>query len=323
MRSSCGERKVLEELAGGRKTLWELLASYPWSMEDFARTLNRLHRQGKISVEGEFIRAVVPVRGRSLRSLRCPGCGRGTVLEGHRELERRFRELARDRPRPELGFSQGYMRKEDVWARVALMHHYEEVEGKSIVLVGDDDLVGLALALTGLPERVTVLDIDGRLGEFLEEVGRREGLEVEFVEYDVRDPLPRELRGRFEVFVTDPPEEQRGLRAFLCRAVCALRPSGSSGYFGLTSLESPPERWLWLQRWLSRRNLVLTDILRDHSFYPTREYGMGFPYEEPVLRRLEFEYRAPPSVDWYRSAFLRVTAVGRIRPPACGARLPL
>lgn len=323
MRSSCGEKKVLEELAGGKKTLWELLASYPWSLEDFARTLNGLHRKGWIRVEGGLIRAAVPVRKRALRSLRCPACGRAVVLEGHGELERKFGELVRERPKPDTGYLQGYMREEDVWARIALMHHYEEVEGKSIVLVGDDDLVGLALALTGLPERITVLDIDRRLGEFLERVGRKEGLEVEFVEYDVRHPLPRELRGRFEVFVTDPPEDQKGLRAFLCRAVCALRPTGSSGYFGLTALESPPERWLWLQRWLSRRNLVLTDILRDHSRYPTREYGVGLTYEEPLLRELEFEYRAPPSVDWYRSAFLRVTAVGRVRPTACGRRLPL
>jgi len=325
MRSFCGERKIIENLAEGRRTLWELLASYHWSLRDFISTVNRLYEEGVIGSDGKYIYLQRPHRRKgTLGSAKCPKClGRAVLPTGHERLMRKFKRLLAGRPKPAVRFFQGYMRSEDVFARIALMHSYDDVEDRSIILVGDDDLVSLALALTHLPRRITVLDIDERLGDFIERVSRKEGMEVEFIAHDVRDPLPSGLRRRFDVFVTDPLETVSGLRTFLARAACALKPYGSAGYFGLTTLEASLRKWLWLQKFLAEMNLAITDATREHSSYPTKDYGIGFPYEGEILKRLRFRYELPPNVDWYKSTFFRVAAVGRVNPPDCSGRIRL
>jgi predicted methyltransferase len=42
------------------------------------------------------------------------------------------------------------------------MHCNNDLNGKEIVLIGDDDLLGITLSLTGLPSRIPVLDIGRR-----------------------------------------------------------------------------------------------------------------------------------------------------------------
>jgi len=322
MRSSSRERTILRELAKGRRTLWELLASYHWTLRDFISDLNRLYESGAISTDGKYIYLKKRAELKDVESVVCPKCeGRRILLKNQAALERRLGRLLKDRPKPEVRFFQGYMRPGDVLARVAFMHAYGDVEGKSVILIGDDDLVSAALALTRLPDRVTVLDVDERLGQFLRKVSEEVGFGVEFVRHDVADPLPKDLRRKFDVFLTDPLETVSGLRAFICRGACALRPDGSSGYFGLTTLEASPRKWLWLQGLLCRMNLAITDAVREHSAYPTQDYGIGFPYEEPLLKRLKFRYTLRPNVAWYKSTFFRVEAVGRVRPLDCLRRI--
>ncbi|MEM2251390.1 MAG: bis-aminopropyl spermidine synthase family protein [Candidatus Hadarchaeales archaeon] len=323
MRSYSREKKILRELAGGKKTLWELLASYHWTLRDFISDINRLYDEGKISTDGKYIYLKEKIEADGFSSIVCPKCdGRRVLPKNHVFIEKRFKRLLRDRPKPEVKFFQGYMRPEDVLARIALMDMYGDVEGKSIILIGDDDLVSLALALTGLPERIVVLDIDERLGEFMRKALREDGVKsVEFIHHDVAEPLPKDLRRKFDVFVTDPLETVSGLKAFLCRAACALKPTDSAGYFGLTTLEASPKKWLWVQGLLYRMNLAITDAVREHSSYPTQDYHIGFPYEEPILKKLKFKYELPPDVSWYKSTFFRAEAVGKVRPIHCSKHI--
>jgi predicted methyltransferase len=77
---------------------------------------------------------------------------------------------------------------------------------------------------------VAVLECDGRLERFLhglpEDVGPNR-----VIAHDLRDPLPPELEGGFDVFFTDPPYTLAGLSLFVSRGVSALRPQvGKQGY---------------------------------------------------------------------------------------------
>jgi predicted methyltransferase len=317
MKSYCGERKIIRGLISGRKTLWELLASYHWTLRDFVNIINELYEEGVIKTDGKYIYLKKPVPKEEIfTSVRCPKClGRAVLPKKLNPLVKKFKKLTSERPKPLVSLLQGYMRPEDVFARIALMHEYGDVEEKSIILVGDDDLVSIGLALTRMPQRITVIDADERLGDFLEKISKNHGLNIEFINHDVSNPLPKELRQKFDVFVTDPLETLSGLRAFLSRAVSALKPCGSSGYFGLTTLEASPTKWLWLQKFLTRMNLAMTDAIREHSSYPTKDYEIGFLYEKALLKNLRFEYKLlPPNVDWYKSTFIRVEAVGRLKP---------
>lgn len=231
---------------------------------------------------------------------------------------RRFRELTEERPLPVAEYDQGFMRPDDALARVVFMHRMGDVAGREIVLIGDDDLVSVALALTGWPRRIVVIDVDERLGAFIERVNREHGFAIEFRTLDIRHPLPLDLTARFDTFVTDPVETVPGFELFLSRAAASLRGRYAAGYFGLTTLEASLAKWHRLQRLLLQMNFVITDVLRDFSVYPERENQWERFYVSYAMMSLFHIEGYLPDRDWYRSSFFRVEAVATPQPTILG-----
>ncbi|MEM2780910.1 MAG: bis-aminopropyl spermidine synthase family protein, partial [Candidatus Bathyarchaeia archaeon] len=273
------ESKILYELASSKKTFWELLDRVNSPLKDFVAALRRLTENGFIVADesGFYItdkgKSQVELESLNFEGKLCSFChGKRIIPEAKfKEVFKEFKRITRKRPSPSLNFFQGYMLEHDVITRAALMHYYGDLVGKSIVLIGDDDLLSIALALTRLPSCIAVLDIDKRLGEFIESVNKEYGFNIEFIEYNVANPLPAELQGKFDVFSSEPLETMSGLRAFLTRGVACLKENGV-GYFGLTLYEASLKKWLAVQKLLSRMNCVLTDIIQGFSVYPMN-YG--------------------------------------------------
>ncbi|MEM3616781.1 MAG: bis-aminopropyl spermidine synthase family protein [Candidatus Bathyarchaeia archaeon] len=314
------EARILRELAVSGKTFWELLDKINSPLKDFVTALKRLN-SGRLIVTDEN-GFYITEKGKekiSLGSLDfegkiCPSClGKRIIPEAKfKEVLEKFKKIAERRPSPSLNFFQGYMLEQDVVARAALMHYYGDLDRKEIVLMGDDDLLSVALALTGLPSRITVLDIDKRLGDFLQEVNKDYGFNIEFVEYNVAEPLPKELRRKFDVFSSEPLETVSGLKAFIMRGVACLKESGV-GYFGLTHYEASLKKWLVVQKLLAKMNCVITDIIQGFSVYPM-DYGTA-NYEE-FAYDLGFKVGKNPGINWYKSALFRFEVLGVAKLPA-------
>lgn len=241
---------------------------------------------------------------------RCRSCsGRGVSLSRMKRLLERFEVLAAGRPDPLPEFDQAYVTPDTTLARVALMADRGDLAGKDLVVLGDDDLMGLAAALTGLPRSVVVVEIDTRLTEFMKEAAQSEGLALEVVAHDLSEPLPPAMAGSFDTFFTDPPDAQGGMRLFVARAIEALRGPGTSGYFGLTVIESSLYRWRELQEYLVRSSrVVITDIISDFSTYVNWDY-LGGTLKSDMQGLLR-----PPEDPWYRSALYRIEALPGSRP---------
>jgi predicted methyltransferase len=314
------EAKILRELAASGKTFWELLQKVDSPLKDFVVALKRLNGEGLITVDESGFRitekgkAKINSRSLDFEGKICPSCfGKRIIPEAKfKEILEEFKRIAEKRPSPTLDFFQGYMLERDVVARIALMHYYGDLDGKDIVLIGDDDLLSVALALTGLPSRITVLDIDKRLGDFLGTVNKDYGFDIEFVKYNVAEPLPKELRGRFDVFSSEPLETVSGLRAFIVRGVSCLKENGV-GYFGLTHYEASLKKWLAVQKLLANMNCVITDVIQGFSVYPM-DYGTA-DYEE-FAYHLGFKVGKNPGINWYKSALFRFEVLGTAKLPA-------
>ncbi|WJQ05376.1 bis-aminopropyl spermidine synthase family protein [Geobacillus sp. CAMR5420] len=122
------------------------------------------------------------------------------------------------RPKATPDFDQGYVTPETTVRRLALMAQQGDLMGRDILLLGDDDLTSIAAALSGLPRRICVLDVDERIVRFVRDVAQDQGWDHVHAEvYDVRDELPSHLRGQFDVFFTDPVDTVKGLLLFLSR----------------------------------------------------------------------------------------------------------
>ena len=309
------EAQILRELAVSKQTIWELLDRINFPLKDFVEAIKTLHEKGLISADKEGL--YLTEKGKNeidpkileFKSEICPKCHGKRIIFGEKfkEILKEYRKIARQRPRPTLDFFQGYMQEEDVIARVALMHHYGDLHKKDFILIGDDDLLSIALSLTQMPSRITVLDIDERLGEFIKDVNKQYGFDIEFRRYNVADPLPSDLIGKFDVFSSEPLETLTGLKAFVSRGISCLKEN-ATGYFGLTILEASHKKWLAIQRLLSRMNCVITDIISGFSAYPM-DYGTV--NYETFVRKLGIPVGKNPGINWYKSALYRFEVLGK------------
>ncbi|MBS7621219.1 bis-aminopropyl spermidine synthase family protein [Candidatus Bathyarchaeota archaeon] len=314
------EARIMRELAVSRRTLWELLNKIDSPLRDFVAALKRLNGEGLIAADEDGFHITEKGKEKiNLKSLEfegqmCPLCfGKRIIPEAKfKEVLEKFKIIAEKRPSPSLDFFQGYMLESDVVARAALMHYYGDLDGKEIILIGDDDLLSVALALTGLPNRIIVLDVDKRLGDFLQTVNKDYGFNIEFVEYNVAEPLPKEFRERFDVFSSEPLETVSGLKAFLIRGVACLKENGV-GYFGLTHYEASLKKWLAVQKLLAKMNCVITDVIQGFSVYPM-DYDTA-NYEE-FAYNLGFKVGKNPGINWYKSALFRFEVLGVAKLPA-------
>ncbi|MBC7318227.1 bis-aminopropyl spermidine synthase family protein [Candidatus Bipolaricaulota bacterium] len=241
-----------------------------------------------------------------VEELRCPRChGRGLELWPFQDLAHEFHELAKDRPEASQEFDQGYVTEETTVARIALLHARGDLAGKEMLVLGDDDLVSLAAALTRLPKRVVALDVDRRIVEFLRTAAKKKNLNLEVLQHDLREPLPEELLRRFDTFVCDPTESFRGYLAFAHRGISALRGPGGAGYLGLTRLEASLHKWRRIQLALLEAGAVITDLFPNFHEY------VNWPYIETMRAWPHLPVKRVPGKfePWYRSALIRIELV--------------
>jgi len=312
------EEQILKCLLESRKSFWELLNENKHTVKDFVATINELFKKGFIGVEGDSI--YLTEKGlektnekiREFKSAVCDKCeGNRIVFDGKfKEISEKFVRIVKDRPLPSVDFFQGYMREKDVISRIALMHYYNDLADKSFILIGDDDLLSVALALTELPSKIFVLEIDERLGEYIGKVSKEHGLEIEFQKYDVSNPLPKDLVGKFDVFSSEPLETVSGLKAFISRGVACLK-DGGVGYVGLSTAEASRRKWLTVERMLLEMNCVVTDIIRDFSKYGTLYENVSY---EKFTTRLKFPVKENPGICWYKSSLFRFEVMGEPKP---------
>lgn len=172
----------------------------------------------------------------------CPQCGgRRIVVDPDRwgHLLERLERVHQDNPTVDTTLDQSHGTPETALRRALAMYREGALEGRALLVLGDDDLVSIAVGLLGqelapergLVRRLTALDIDRRFLEHIAAAGRESGCQIETIEHDLRDPLPQSLAGQFDTAETDPPYTGAGLRLFLSRALEGLRPEAGRDIF--------------------------------------------------------------------------------------------
>lgn len=142
------------------------------------------------------------------------------------EVTAQLTEIAAAAPSVDLAIDQSHCTVETKVLRALYLLRETSLARSSLLLLGDDDLTSIAVALVarqhGIAPSVTVLDVDERVVEFI----RAHAPETDCRLHDLREPLPDDLLGRFGVAMTDPPYTVEGGALFLERAVSALRDGG-------------------------------------------------------------------------------------------------
>jgi len=170
----------------------------------------------------------------------CETChGRGIVVPpALTELTDHLTSIVANAPAVDVTLDQAPCTPETSIMRALLMLETGALEGRRVLVLGDDDSVSIAIGLIGkslrgtdLTRRLAVVDADARRLSFISDVARDERFAVDVVHHDLREPLPEHLRGNFDVVETDPPYTLAGARLFLARGAEALMPAASGQVF--------------------------------------------------------------------------------------------
>src|SRR5690606_3160979 len=260
---------LLRALYFGPRSFWQLLRAGKAQAHQVLQALQSLLDNQLAAYDGSRF-VITPAGRQKVEALgldrvadpQCETCGgRGHVLRPPFDrVLAEFQEIVAMRPKATTDFDQGYVTPETSVLRLALMAQHGDLVGKDLLLLGDDDLTGIAAALSGLPRRICVLDVDERIVQFVRDVARDRGWQnVQAEVYDVREELPAHLRGQFDTFFTDPVETLKGIFLFLSRCTQALRGPGAAGYFGLSYLEASWQKWRQVQQGLLEMGYAITE----------------------------------------------------------------
>ncbi len=242
----------------------------------------------------------------------CSTCdGSGFEFDPFARAYADFLPLLAQRPPAEATYDQGALTAQSVFRRLAMMYAKGDVADQRLLLLGDDDLLSIALALTGLPREIVVVEIDPRLCGFIEKVAQAERLNIRVIQHDAREQFPTDLRAHFDTFVTDPSETIQGLLLFVEKGLAMLAPGGGrAGYFGITLIEASMHKWnLWERHLLQHHAIVFTQISEPFSMYAKgNDVGGAVNVDfEPMSQ--------PPRQPWYRSYFFRIETLKEFVPP--------
>lgn len=141
--------------------------------------------------------------------------------------------------------------------------------GDRVLVLGDDDLVGLALVEMTDQIKVDVLELDQDLVAFLKDKG--EG-RFEVLEHNLRHGVPDSMKACYDVVTTDPPYAADGMRFFLECAEVSLKRDARSRLFLTTfpGLLEDPERL-----WTDLKDLKL-DIEKTHHHFSRYIYSNSY-----------------------------------------------
>jgi N4-bis(aminopropyl)spermidine synthase len=158
-------------------------------------------------------------------------------------------------------------------ARVLRVHEARALAGQRILLLGDDDLISVALAQVvaaagrpGAIRRLAVVDTDADILDWIGTQVADTGVAVERIRHDLRAPLPPSLSGAFDVVLTDPPYTVAGAELFLSRAVSGLAAEPGRHVFFSFGARRPDET-LAVQAGMAEMGLVIRSLSAGFNEY--------------------------------------------------------
>jgi predicted methyltransferase len=266
--------------------------------------------------------------GQTGLSGQCPACG-GTgvaIPPAAGPLQAELTRLAAGAPGAKVDLDQTHCTVDTKLRRVLRMHDAGALAGQRVILLGDDDLISLAIVafasqpgVAARPARLVVLDCDPDLLGYL--AGQTAGgrLPVELIEHDLRQPLPAGLTGGFDVACTDPPYTTAGAELFLSRAVSALAAGAGRHVFFSFGGRRPAET-LGIQRLIAELGLTVRALSPGFNSYQ----GAGILAGSSHLYHLRSTGQTQPVITGpypgpLYTASARATTVRPYRCAGCGA----
>jgi N4-bis(aminopropyl)spermidine synthase len=283
---------LAEGESGIRDILAAVLSAEPAAVREVARlaelpvpivaaACNELRKRGivdtqrpvRLTASGrEAVSAAIG--GAALRAA-CQACGgRGVVIAPELAgLAASLQRAADGAPGARAELDQTHCTVATKISRVLRLHEAHALAGGRILVLGDDDLISVALAQfaawSGTPaaiRRLTVVDTDADVLAWIASQTEGTGVPMELVQHDLRRPLPGPVTRAFDVVFTDPPYTLTGAGLFLSRAVSALAAEPGRHVFFSFGARRPDET-LAVQRAIAAMGLAVRSLTAGFNEY--------------------------------------------------------
>ncbi|NLK75559.1 MAG: bis-aminopropyl spermidine synthase family protein [Clostridiales bacterium] len=206
-----------------------------------------------------------------MRLLMDPWKEYGEIIEIKEELQ----EIFDNRPQADVTIDQSKSSIDTSLKRAILSLKNHNLVGKRILCLGDDDLVSVALCFllkklfnntVHHKTKITIMDIDKRIIDYINNIAIKEALPIKCEYVDFRMPLATNFRNQFDCFYTDPPYTLEGMNLFLSRGIEALKGgSGLTIYFSYA--HKSPDFQLAMQKCFSSMGLIVSEVMARFNIY--------------------------------------------------------
>ncbi|MFQ6049670.1 MAG: bis-aminopropyl spermidine synthase family protein [Candidatus Paceibacterales bacterium] len=151
---------------------------------------------------------------------------------------------------------------------------------KKFLFVGDDDFVSVILTLADSSIECKVVDIDEQLLECINLLSSKFNLKIETKKVDIRKE--KVLGEKFIGFLTNPCYTEAGVKEFVKFGKNQLGKDGGIGFLEVGG-EDIENRFLFLQDFFTKNNLIIEEIISKKIYYP---YIMLHKEDKEIFRRL-------------------------------------
>jgi predicted methyltransferase len=232
--------------------------------------------------------------------------GRSPIPNEYTEVLEKLTTLSELRPTAMPQLDQAHATPETSLKRALYMQEEGDLGGRDVLFLGDDDLTSVAAGLLKVARKISVIDVDERLLKVIQEISSENGLEIDTVFHDLRNPLPEDLRKAFDIVATDPPYTVPGVELFLSRGIEALRSLKMSTVY-LSFADKPPLEMLDVHRAITGMGFFIRELIPRFNEYVGAEMFANIT----SMMRLSTTEDAEPSV---KGIFEGAMYTGEVNP---------
>ena len=306
--------KILSYLLKKDLDFWEMARLLGY-FADFAKTLKKIEKEGLIKIKNSKLS--LTKKGRELSSSLNifpqdpPSFKISFKLD--KPLLKKFKKV-RKKLLPKLQFDQLQIIPEGIIKKIEVMRAFGDLKGKKIICLGDDDMTATALALTNLPQEITVLDIDERIINYENKILQKLGYKKTAFFCDLLKPLPSKFVGNYDVFLTEPPDTLKGNTLFFSRGIECIKKEGGIGYIGVSQNDFKRVKYLHLQKNILKMGALITAIFPKFELYET--YGDEFEWIFGLPEEIGL-----PKKPWFSADLIR-TEISKKSKPLISGKAP-
>lgn len=272
-------KSILKYLENNKETSFQEIVKYVGGSDRrVLRLLNQMVINNLVNFSYPYFESKVKKSNDNfinISDVRCDNC-ESMMVDINNNLQmvkllKYCKKIIYNRPAPTFIFDQRPVTAETTVRRVAYMTLRGDIQGKRVVILGDDDLTSIALAKTGLCKEIIVFEIDKRMLKYINEVSKRDNLNIKTLPQDLTKNIPQKYFGYFDTFLTDPTPTPKPITLFTSLGIKLLKKEkGNVGYVSL--YPSHMERELKFQKSLTRMNVLVTDMIPFFGQYDFVEF---------------------------------------------------